>query len=148
MQVVFFFIFLVPNFSVGLLGLICFLEQRVFRKVVVLVAKLKGRRALLGVDAAILIAFFTATMITIYVAAPAIMSTLFGAIIGGPNGIYSYLLELPLLADPPGEFGTIGQQLGIPMVRVFGIMQTVALSLFGVVLVVAGICYVLENFRS
>ena len=110
-------------------------------------SKLKGRRAFLGVDAAILIAFFMVTMVTIYVAAPALMSVLFNTIIGGPNGIYSYLLELPMITNPPSNGGTIGQQLGLPMVRVFSLMQTIALSMFGVVLIIAGICYVLENFR-
>jgi hypothetical protein len=59
---------------------------------------LRAKRGLLGVDAGILIAFFTITMFTIYLAAPAIMSTLFTIIIGGPEGIYSYLLELPLIS--------------------------------------------------
>jgi hypothetical protein len=99
------------------------------------------------VDAAILIAFFTITMLVIYLAAPVIMSTLFDIIIGGPQGIYSYLIELPLITDPPSTGGTLGQQLGVPMVRVFGLMQTIALAMFAVVLIVAAICYALENFR-
>jgi hypothetical protein len=107
----------------------------------------RAKRALLGVDAGILIAFFTVTMLTIYLAAPAIMSTLFSIIIGGPNGIYSYLLELPLITAPPSSGGTFGQQLGVPMLKVFGLMQTIALAMFAVVLMVAAICYVLENFR-
>jgi hypothetical protein len=112
-----------------------------------LIGKLRCRRAFLGVDAAILIAFFTVTMLAIYLAAPSLMSFLFNTIIGGPNGIYSYLLELPTISSPPSHGGTIGQQLGLPMVRVFSLMQTIALSMFAVVLIVAAICYVLENFR-
>jgi len=103
---------------------------------------------LLGVDAGILIAFFTITMLAIYLAAPTIMSILFDVIIGGPSGIYSYLLELPLisvLSDSGG--GTLGMQLGVPMVRVFGLMRTIALAMFAIVLIVAAISYVLENFR-
>ncbi|MCL1971176.1 MAG: hypothetical protein FWF66_06975 [Candidatus Bathyarchaeota archaeon] len=109
--------------------------------------RLKSNRALLGVDAGILIAFFTITMLVIYLAAPVIMSTLFDIIIGGPKGIYSYLIELPLITDPPSTGGTIGQQLGVPMVKVFGLMQTIALAMFAVVLIIAAICYALENFR-
>ena len=104
-------------------------------------------RALLGVDAGILIAFFTITMFAIYLAAPVIMSTLFDIIIGGPEGIYSYLLELPLIAPPVSSGATLGQQLGTPMVMVFELMRTIALAMFAVVLIVAAICYVLENFR-
>jgi len=33
------------------------------------------------------------------------------------------------------------------MTRVFGLMQTIALAMFAVVLIVAAICYALENFR-
>ncbi|MCL2477748.1 hypothetical protein, partial [Candidatus Bathycorpusculum sp.] len=75
--------------------------------------RLKSNRALLGVDAGILIAFFTITMLVIYLATPVIMSTLFNVIIGGPEGIYSYLLELPLIAAPGSSGGTLGQQLGV-----------------------------------
>jgi len=102
---------------------------------------------LLGVDAGILIAFFTITMFAIYLAAPVIMSTLFDIIIGGPEGIYSYLLELPLITPPVSNGATLGQQLGTPMVVVFELMRTIALAMFAVVLIVAAICYVLENFR-
>lgn len=125
----------------------CTLKARISVQKRKLASKLKYRRAFLGVDAAILIAFFTVTMLAIYLAAPAIMSLLFNTIIGGPNGIYSYLLELPTISNSPSHGGTIGQQLGLPMVRVFSLMQTIALSMFAVVLIVAGICYVLENFR-
>ena len=112
-----------------------------------IVCRLKSKRALLGVDAGILIAFFTITMWVIYLATPVIMSTLFNVIIGGPEGIYSYLLELPLIDTPGSSGGTIGQQLGVPMTYVFGIMRTIALAMFAIVLIVAAICYVLENFR-
>jgi hypothetical protein len=111
------------------------------------VDNLRRKKGFLGVDAAILIAFFTVTMLAIYLAAPALMSVLFNTIIGGPNGIYSYLLELPTINNPPSKGGTIGQELGLPMVRVFSLMQTIALSMFAVVIIVAAICYVLENFR-
>jgi hypothetical protein len=107
---------------------------------------LKSKRAILGVDAGILIAFFTITMLVIYLATPVIMSTLFNIILGGSDGIYTYLLELPLIAEPAGG-GTIGQQLGVPMSYVFGIMRTISLALFAVVLMIAAICYGLENFR-
>jgi len=130
-----------------LLNLIWFWSRVVNKKIQKITAKLGSRRALLGVDAGILIAFFTVTMLAIYLAAPLIMSTLFSIIIGGPNGIYSYLLELPLIVAPQDSNGTIGQQLGIPMLRVFSLMQTIALAMFAVVLIVAAICYVLENFR-
>ncbi|MDR1992064.1 MAG: hypothetical protein LBQ98_00950 [Nitrososphaerota archaeon] len=112
-----------------------------------IIDKLKSKRAILGVDAGIMIAFFTITLLVIYLAAPLIMSTLFDVIIGGPEGIFSYLLELPLISEPPGSGGTIGQQLGVPMTYVFGIMRTIALAMFAVVLIIAAICYVLENFR-
>jgi hypothetical protein len=101
----------------------------------------------LGVDAGILIAFFTITMLVIYLATPVIMSTLFDVILGGPEGIYTYLLELPLIVEPSGNGGTIGQQLGVPMTYVFGLMRNISLALFAVVLIIAGICYGLENFR-
>ena len=109
--------------------------------------RLKSNRALLGVDAGILIAFFTITMLVIYLATPVIMSTLFDVIIGGPEGIYSYLLELPLISTPGSSGGTLGQQLGVPMTYVFGVMRTIALAMFAIVLIIAAICYVLENFR-
>ncbi|MDR0372559.1 MAG: hypothetical protein LBI79_03220 [Nitrososphaerota archaeon] len=108
---------------------------------------MKSKRAILGVDAGILIAFFTITMLVIYLATPAIMSTLFNIILGGSDGIYTYLLELPLIAEPAGSGGTIGQQLGVPMTYVFGLMRTISLALFAVVLIIAAICYGLENFR-
>ena len=111
------------------------------------VCRLKSNRALLGVDAGILIAFFTITMLVIYLATPVIMSTLFDIIIGGPEGIYSYLLELPLISTPGSSGGTLGQQLGVPITYVFGIMRTIALAMFAIVLIIAAICYVLENFR-
>ncbi|MCL1976506.1 MAG: hypothetical protein FWG55_00100, partial [Candidatus Bathyarchaeota archaeon] len=122
-------------------------REQTSKKLQEIACRLKSKRALLGVDAGILIAFFTITMLVIYLAAPAIMSVLFDVIIGGPQGIYSYLIELPLITDPPSTGGTIGQQLGIPMVRVFGLMQTIALAMFAVVLIIAAICYALENFR-
>ena len=125
----------------------CTLKTRITKLLQKRAAKLRSRRAFLGVDAAILIAFFTITMFAIYLAAPVIMSTLFNTIIGGPNGVYSYLLELPMITTPPRNAGTIGQQLGIPMIKVFSLMQTIALSMFAIVLIIAGICYVLENFR-
>ena len=75
------------------------------------------------------------------------MSTLFDIILGGPEGIYTYLLELPLIVEPSGSGGTIGQQLGVPMTYVFGLMRNISLALFAVVLIIAGICYGLENFR-
>jgi hypothetical protein len=109
--------------------------------------RLRSERAILGVDAGILIAFFTITMLVIYLAAPVIMSTLFDVIIGGPEGVYSYLLELPLIAAPGSGGGTLGQQLGVPMTMVFGLMRTIALAMFAIVLIIAAICYVLENFR-
>ena len=112
-----------------------------------LVCRLRSKRAILGVDAGILIAFFTITMMVIYLAAPVIMSTLFNIIIGGPEGIYSYLLELPLITTPGSGGGTLGQQLGVPMTMVFGIMRNIALAMFAIVLIIAAICYVLENFR-
>jgi hypothetical protein len=112
-----------------------------------IVDRLKSKRAILGVDAGILIAFFTITMLVIYLATPVIMSTLFGVIIGGPEGIYSYLLELPLIATPGGSGGTVGQQLGVPISYVFSLMRTIALAMFAIVLIIAAICYVLENFR-
>ena len=112
-----------------------------------IICRLKSNRALLGVDAGILIAFFTITMFAIYLAAPVIMSTLFDIIIGGPEGIYSYLLELPLISPPASNSATLGQQLGTPMVVVFELMRTIALAMFAVVLIIAAICYVLENFR-
>ena len=112
-----------------------------------LVCRLKSKRAILGVDAGILIAFFTITMLVIYLATPVIMSTLFDIILGGPEGIYTYLLELPLIVEPSGSGGTIGQQLGVPMTYVFGLMRNISLALFAVVLIIAGICYGLENFR-
>ncbi|MCL2135802.1 MAG: hypothetical protein FWH37_09730 [Candidatus Bathyarchaeota archaeon] len=124
-----------------------FWRDQIGKKFQEIVGRLKSKRALLGVDAGILIAFFTITMLVIYLATPVIMSTLFDIIIGGPNGVYSYLIELPLIADPPSGGGTIGQQLGVPMTRVFGLMQTIALAMFAVVLIVAAICYALENFR-
>jgi hypothetical protein len=124
-----------------------FWREQISKKLQKTADRIKSKRALLGVDAGILIAFFTITMLVIYLAAPIIMSTLFDIIIGGPQGIYSYLIELPLIAEPPNTGGTIGQQLGIPMVRVFGLMQTIALAMFAVVLIVAAICYALENFR-
>ena len=111
------------------------------------VCRLKSNRALLGVDAGILIAFFTITMLVLYLATPVIMSTLFDIIIGGPDGVYSYLLELPLISTPGGSGGTLGQQLGVPMTYVFSIMRTIALAMFAIVLIIAAICYVLENFR-
>jgi len=117
------------------------------RKINEVVCRLKSNRALLGVDAGILIAFFTITMLVIYLATPVIMSTLFNIIIGGPEGIYSYLLELPLISTPNSSGGTLGQQLGVPITYVFGIMRTIALAMFAIVLIIAAICYVLENFR-
>ncbi|MCL2172953.1 MAG: hypothetical protein FWB84_04845 [Candidatus Bathyarchaeota archaeon] len=117
------------------------------RKINEVVCRLKSNRALLGVDAGILIAFFTITMLVIYLATPVIMSTLFNIIIGGPEGIYSYLLELPLISTPSSGGGTLGQQLGVPITYVFGIMRTIALAMFAIVLIIAAICYVLENFR-
>ncbi|MDR0461093.1 MAG: hypothetical protein LBH62_06655 [Nitrososphaerota archaeon] len=117
------------------------------KKCQAIVGRLKSERAILGVDAGILIAFFTITMLVIYLAAPVIMSTLFDIIIGGPEGVYSYLLELPLIATPNSGGGTIGQQLGVPMTMVFGLMRTIALAMFAIVLIIAAICYVLENFR-
>ncbi|MDR0373109.1 MAG: hypothetical protein LBI79_06085 [Nitrososphaerota archaeon] len=122
-------------------------HEHVKRKIQETVGKLKSKRAILGVDAGILIAFFTITMLVIYLATPVIMSTLFNVIIGGPEGIFSYLLELPLITTPSSNGGTIGQQLGVPMTYVFGIMRTIALAMFAVVLIIAAICYVLENFR-
>jgi hypothetical protein len=67
--------------------------------------------------------------------------------LGGPEGIYTYLLELPLISEPSGSGVTIGQQLGVPMTYVFGLMRNISLALFAVVLIIAGICYGLENFR-
>ncbi|MDR2203227.1 MAG: hypothetical protein LBE76_02800 [Nitrososphaerota archaeon] len=55
------------------------------------------------------------------------MSTLFNVILRGSDGIYTYLLELPLIAEPPSG-GTIGQQLGVPMSYVFGIMRNISLG--------------------
>jgi len=40
------------------------------------------------------------------------MSTLFDVIIGGPEGVYSYLLELPLIATPGSGGGTLGMAGG------------------------------------
>lgn len=118
------------------------------KKINDIVCRLKSNRAILGVDAGILIAFFTITMLVIYLATPVIMSTLFDLILGGPDGIYTYLLELPLITEPTGSGGgTIGQQLGVPISYVFGLMRTISLALFAVVLIIAAICYGLENFR-
>jgi hypothetical protein len=131
--------------------MLAFWQGCIGKKFQEIIGRLKSKRALLGVDAGILIAFFTVTMLVIYLATPVIMSTLFDVIIGGPEGIYSYLLELPLIAAPDssggGGGGTIGQQLGVPMSYVFGIMRTIALAMFAIVLIIAAICYVLENFR-
>ncbi|MDR2708133.1 MAG: hypothetical protein LBB87_05260, partial [Nitrososphaerota archaeon] len=122
-------------------------DERVCKKFQDIICRLKSKRALLGVDAGILIAFFTITMLVIYLATPVIMSTLFNVIIGGPEGIYSYLLELPLISAPNSSGGTLGQQLGVPITYVFGVMRTIALAMFAIVLIIAAICYVLENFR-
>jgi len=129
-----------------LLGRFRFWNELIRKKINLVISKLKSRRALLGVDAGILIAFFTITMLAIYLAAPVILSTLFDIIIGGPEGIYSYLLELPLIAQS-GSGTTLGQQLGTPMMSVFSLMRTIALAMFAVILIIAAICYVLENFR-
>ena len=85
-----------------------FWREQIGKKFQEMIGRLKSKRALLGVDAGILIAFFTITMLVIYLATPVIMSTLFNIIIGGPNGIYSYLIELPLIADPPSGGGLLG----------------------------------------
>ncbi|MDR0372169.1 MAG: hypothetical protein LBI79_01195 [Nitrososphaerota archaeon] len=90
-----------------------FWRDQISKKFQDLTFRLKSKRALLGVDAGILIAFFTITMLVIYLATPVIMSTLFNIILGGPDGIYTYLLELPLITEPSRNSGTIGQQLGV-----------------------------------
>ncbi|MCL2135449.1 MAG: hypothetical protein FWH37_07870 [Candidatus Bathyarchaeota archaeon] len=113
-----------------------FWQKHIGKKFQEIIGRLRSKRALLGVDAGILIAFFTITMLVIYLATPVIMSTLFDVIIGGPEGIYSYLLELPLIATPGSSGGgTIGQQLGVPMSYVFGIMRSIALAMFAIVLI-------------
>jgi len=105
----------------------------------------KSRKAIAGIDAAILIAFFLALMGIAWAMGPTIINWLFGEVIGNDDNLYSLLLELPVIDD--SRTSTMGQQLGVPITKVFNLMQTVALSLFAIVLIIAGVCYVMESFK-
>jgi hypothetical protein len=89
---------------------------------------------------AILLAAFLGLAALVYALAPQMAQLLLGAI-GGEQGAYFFLVELPV-ANATAT-GTIGPAI----VNVYDLMQSISFVLFAVVLVVAGLCYALESFR-
>lgn len=114
--------------------------------------RLKRKRAAFGIDAAIMIGFILAMMLTLAVAGPDIIKWFADALMGGSKGAYSLLLELPVWdpskspQKPPGG-ATPGQWVGYAAHLMQELMQNMALALLSVVLIIAAMCYIFETFR-
>ena len=117
--------------------------------------KLRGkfkRRAAFGIDAAIMIGFILAMMIALAAAGPQILQWFAGVLMGGSNGAYALLIELPTWdpsksPSPPPSGASPAQWVGYAACSMYGLLQKVALGLLSVVLIIAAMCYLLETFR-
>lgn len=89
---------------------------------------------------AVLLAVFLGLATLVWALAPQIAQLLLGAI-GGEQGAYFFLVELPI-ADAAAT-GSIGPAI----TNVFDLMRNLAFVFFALILVVAGLCYALESFR-
>jgi len=110
------------------------------------------RRAAFGVDAAIMIGFILAMMIALATFGPSILSLFTSALMGGANGAYALLIELPTW-DPskpptaPPEGASPAMWVGYAAHRMYGVLQPIALGLLSIVLIMAALCYLMESFR-
>ncbi|MEM4143980.1 MAG: hypothetical protein QW445_07585 [Candidatus Bathyarchaeia archaeon] len=105
---------------------------------------LRCRRGAFGIDAAIIIAFFFGVVTVLTFAGPTFISWLADSLLGGADGFYSYLIELPVLGTSGSR---LTQKVGVVADAIYGKMQTISLLMFSIVLIVAAICYLLENFH-
>jgi hypothetical protein len=109
---------------------------------------LKKKRGFAGIDAAIMIAFLLGMMFVLAVTVPGIVQWFANTLLGGANGAYSLLIELPVLSsNRPSGNASPAQWVGNVADNLHTLMMNISLSLFAVVLVIAGICYALESFR-
>jgi hypothetical protein len=111
------------------------------------------RRAAFGIDAAIMIGFILAMMIALATFGPQILQWFAGELMGGSNGAYALLIELPTwdptqqTPTPPSSGASPAQWVGYAAHSMYNILQPVALGLLSVVLIIAAMCYLLETFR-
>jgi hypothetical protein len=111
------------------------------------------RRAAFGIDAAIMIGFILAMMIALATFGPQILQWFAGELMGGSNGAYALLIELPTwdptqqTPTPPTQGASPAQWVGYAACSMYGLLQKVALGLLSVVLIIAAMCYLLETFR-
>jgi hypothetical protein len=111
------------------------------------------RRAAFGIDAAIMIGFILAMMIALATVGPQILQWFAGELMGGSNGAYALLIELPTwdplqqTPTPPTQGASPAQWVGYAACSMYGLLQKVALGLLSVVLIIAAMCYLLETFR-
>ena len=111
------------------------------------------RRAAFGVDAAIMIGFILGMMIALATFGPQILQWFAGALMGGSNGAYALLMELPTwdpsrqTPTPPSSGASPAKWVGYAAHSMYNILQPVALGLLSVVLIIAAMCYLLETFR-
>jgi hypothetical protein len=111
------------------------------------------RRAAFGVDAAIMIGFILGMMIALATFGPQILQWFTNALMGGSNGAYALLIELPTwdpsrqTPTPPPEGASPAKWVGYAAHSMYNILQPVALGLLSVVLIIAAMCYLLETFR-
>jgi len=96
----------------------------------------------------LLIPILVAVAGVIYAFAPQLASFLIETLLGGELGIYGYLIELPIAARN-GTAGTISPvtSIGPAILSLHWTMRTLSFILFSLILVVAGLCYGLENFK-
>jgi hypothetical protein len=110
------------------------------------------RRAAFGIDAAIMIGFILAMMIALATFGPQILQWFAGELMGGSNGAYALLIELPTWdpskpPSPPPSGASPAKWVGYAASGMYGLLQKVALGLLSVVLIIAAMCYLLETFK-
>jgi len=108
----------------------------------------KSRRAVAGIDAAILLGTLALMMAVLADYGPQFVSWLADYVFEGENGAYSLLIELPILdSKEPPPSATVAQWIGHTADNLYSLMLNIALPMFAVVLIIAGICYALESFK-
>jgi len=107
---------------------------------------LRNERGFAGVDAAIFIAFLLVIMGLMAYFLPNILQFFASEILGGSEGAYSLLIELPILENY-AEPKTAAQWVGKAALQFHTSVTTIALAMFAIVLFIAGICYALESFK-
>jgi len=112
--------------------------------------KVPSRKGFGGIDAAIIIGFI---MFVLLLFGPNIINLFANAFLGGANGAYQLLIELPTW-DPsvrnptkPSAGASPAQWVGYAAHTMSGLMQNLALSLLAIVLIIAAMCYIFETFR-